>query len=250
MRRFHITLIVAVSLAAIALASGSIFLFVTAIVALLFRIGLGVAIPQMNFFGSFICRGDNSQRCVALTFDDGPDANSTPQLLDLLKEEKIEATFFCIGKNVEANRELTARIFREGHLLGNHTFNHSNFTNFFTVAHLRNELTETQTAIQNAAGSAPQWFRPPMGLSNPRTFHAAHALGLKVIGWSARGFDTVSADPKNIVARIVRRLEPGAIILLHDGNIPADRLVLTVKLLLANLRERGYEVVRLDKIIK
>jgi len=250
MSRFHITLIVALLLAAAALAWGSLFLFVTAMVALIFRVGLGVAIPQMSFFGPFICRGDNSQRRVALTFDDGPDALSTPMLLDLLSDEKIEAAFFCIGKKVAAESELTARILREGHLLGNHTFNHGNFTNFFTAARLRGELAETQTAIQDATGVAPQWFRPPMGLSNPRTFRAARALGLKVIGWSARGFDTISADPKKIVERIVRRLEPGGIILLHDGNIPADRLVLTVKLLLANLRERGYEAVRLDKILK
>ena len=250
MSRFHITLIVALLLAAIALALGSLFLFVTAMVALFFCVGLGVAIPQMSFFGRFICRGDNSQRRVALTFDDGPDVRSTPALLDWLRDEKIEATFFCIGKNVEANRELAARILREGHLLGNHTFNHSNFTNFFTAARLRAELAQTQTAIENATGIAPQWFRPPMGLSNPRTFRVAQALGLKVIGWSARGFDTLGGEPQKIVAHIVRRLEPGAIILLHDGNIPADRLVLTVKLLLANLRERGYESVRLDKILK
>jgi peptidoglycan/xylan/chitin deacetylase (PgdA/CDA1 family) len=250
MSRFHLTLIVALLLAVGAISLGSLFLFVAAMVALLFLIGLGVAIPQMNFFGTFICRGDNSQRRVALTFDDGPDARSTPMLLDVLRDEKIEATFFCTGKNVEANRELTARIFRDGHLLGNHTFNHSNFANFFTKARLRNELAETQTAIQSATGVVPKWFRPPMGLSNPRTFRVAQAQRLKVIGWSVRGFDTVTADPQKIVARIVWRLESGAIILLHDGNIPADRLVLTVKLLLVNLRERGYEVVRLDKILK
>lgn len=250
MSRFHITLVIALLLAAVALALGSVFLFVTAVVALLFRVSLGVAIPQMSFFGPFLCSGDNSQRRVALTFDDGPDARSTPALLDLLRDEKIEATFFCIGKNVTANRELTARILRAGHLLGNHTFNHSNATNFFTAARLRDELAQTQVAIQTATGIAPTWFRPPMGLSNPRTFRVAQALGLKVIGWSVRGLDTLGGDPQKIVARIVRRLEPGGIILLHDGNIPAERLVLTVKLLLANLREHGYEVVRLDKILK
>ena len=249
MSRFHITLILALLLAAVALFLGSHFLFATAIIALIFRVGLGVVIPQMNFFGPFICRGDNSQRRVALTFDDGPDARSTPALLDVLRDEKIKATFFCIGKNVQKDGELAARIVREGHLLGNHTFNHSNATNFFTAAHLLDELAQTQAAIQNAAGIVPTWFRPPMGLSNPRTFCVAQALELKVIGWSARGFDTVTKDPTRIVARIVRRLEPGGIILLHDGNIPAGRLVLTVKLLLASLRERGYEVVRLDNIL-
>ena len=89
-----------------------------------------------------------------------------------------------------------------------------------------------------------------MGLSNPRVFRAAHALGLTVVGWTARGLDTRITEPPRIVRRIVRQLQPGAIILLHDGGIPADRLVATVKLLLDTLRQRGYEVVRLDRMLK
>jgi peptidoglycan/xylan/chitin deacetylase (PgdA/CDA1 family) len=88
-----------------------------------------------------------------------------------------------------------------------------------------------------------------MGLSNPRIFQAARALDLKVVGWSARGLDTQATDPEKIVHRIARKLKPGAIILLHDGNIPAERLVATVKLLLGRLRLLGYEVVRLDRIL-
>jgi peptidoglycan-N-acetylglucosamine deacetylase len=213
-------------------------------------VGLGVAFPQMNFFGKFICRGKTLQRCVALTFDDGPDARSTPQLLDFLKEAKVEAAFFCVGNKVTANPELSARIGREGHLLQNHSYAHSNFTNFFSISRLRTELSQTQAAIQAATGIIPQFFRPPMGLSNPRIFCVAQSLGLKVIGWTIRSLDTITTDPEKIVARSARRLEPGAIILLHDGNIPAERLVATVKLLLATLRERGYDVVRLDKMLK
>ena len=199
-------------------------------VAFLIVVGLGVAIPQLSFFGTFICRGTNSQRCVALTFDDGPDARSTPALLDLLQEAKVAAAFFCIGKKVAANPELAARIVREGHLLENHSYAHSNFTNFFTVARLQTELhANAGRRLQKATGIAPQFFRPPMGLSNPRIFRAARSLGLTVIGWtSAVGHDH-RPSPEKIVARITRRLEPGAIILLHDGNIPAERLVLTVK---------------------
>ncbi len=249
MTRFHITLIISALLVAVALTLGSDFLLITVLVALPFRIGLGVAFPQMRFFGPFICSGAGSRRHVALTFDDGPDARSTPALLDLLHAEKVAATFFCIGKNVAADGALTARIVREGHLLGNHTFNHSNATNFFPAARLRDELVRTQTAIREATGMTPNFFRPPMGLSNPRTFRVARGLGLAVIGWSARGLDTQCRDPETIVARIVSQLQPGGIILLHDGNIPAERLVVTVKLLLAKLRERDYEVVRLDKIL-
>ncbi|HEY2330171.1 MAG TPA: polysaccharide deacetylase family protein [Verrucomicrobiae bacterium] len=250
MSRFHITLIVALLSGAVALTLGKMALLMAVIGAFTVVTGLGVAFPQMSFFGPFICRGDGSRRCVALTFDDGPDARSTPALLDLLREANVAATFFCIGKKVAAEGELAARILREGHWLGNHTFNHSHATNFFTAAKLRDELKKTQNAIQAATGGAPIYFRPPMGLSNPRIFRAARELKLSVIGWSARGLDTQCASPEKIVARIVRRLQPGGIILLHDGNIPAGRLVLTVRLLLANLRVRGYEVVRLDKILK
>jgi peptidoglycan/xylan/chitin deacetylase (PgdA/CDA1 family) len=111
-------------------------------------------------------------------------------------------------------------------------------------------LQRTQSAVQEASGTAPRLFRPPMGLSNPRTFRAAQAVGLKVIGWSARGLDTQCVDPERVARRILRRVRPGGIILLHDGNIPAERVVATVKLLLAGLRERGYEVVRLDQLLK
>jgi peptidoglycan-N-acetylglucosamine deacetylase len=250
MSRFHIAAILALLGGALALAFHNFVFFTVILSTFLIIVGLGVAFPQMSFFGGFICRGKNSQRCVALTFDDGPDARSTPALLDLLKEAEIGAVFFCIGKKVVANPELAARIVREGHLLQNHSYAHSLFTNFFSVGRLRIELTQTQKAIQAATGIIPHFFRPPVGLSNPRIFRVARELDLQVIGWNARSLDTIFTDPKKIVARIERRLKPGGIILLHDGNIPVARLLPTVKLLLATLRERNYDVVRLDKMLK
>jgi peptidoglycan-N-acetylglucosamine deacetylase len=248
--RFHIVAILALLLGALALVFHNFAFFAVIISIFLIIVGFGVAFPQISFFGKFICSGNVFKKYVALTFDDGPDADSTPQLLDFLKDAKVEAAFFCIGKKVATNPELAARIVREGHLLQNHSYAHSHFTNFFSVARLRTELSQTQTAIQAATGMVPQFFRPPMGLSNPRTFRVAQSLNLKVVGWTIRSLDTISTDPEKIVARIARRLEPGAIILLHDGNIPAERLLATMKLLLATLRERGYDVVRLDKIIE
>jgi peptidoglycan/xylan/chitin deacetylase (PgdA/CDA1 family) len=250
MTRFHIVVILALLSGVVALVFGKFILLAGVFVAFLAVTGLGVAFPQFSFFGRFICRGNPSRRCVALTFDDGPDARSTPALLDFLRESQVEAAFFCIGKNLEANPELAARIVCEGHLLQNHSFNHSPATNFFTVARLQKELEQTQAVIRKTAGVAPHYFRPPMGLSNPRIFRAARNLGLTVVGWSVRGLDTKIVVPGKIVARIARRLEPGGIVLLHDGNIPSARLVMTVKLLLAILRERNYEVVRLDKLLE
>ena len=126
---------------------------------------------------------------------------------------------------MDANPALAARIVYEGHLLENHSYSHSHATNVFTEPRLKTELTKTQIAIEEAAGVIPKFFRPPLGLSNPRIFRVARALGLTVIGWTARGFDTKLTDPNLIVARIIRKLKPSGIILLHDRNIPADRLV-------------------------
>ena len=89
-----------------------------------------------------------------------------------------------------------------------------------------------------------------MGLSNPFTFYVARKLGLQVLGWTIRSLDTRISEPERIVQRITERLAPGDIILLHDGNIPAERLLPTVKLLLAKLREQNYAVVRLDKLME
>src|ERR1700722_10616800 len=138
--RFHIMVMITVVMAFGSVTAGSVAWLIVVMVTFFTIVGLGVVFPQLNFFGKFICRRKTSQRCVALTFDDGPDENSTPQLLDLFKEAKVEAAFFCIGKKAVANSELSARIVREGHLLENHSYAHSHFTNFFSVARLRSEL--------------------------------------------------------------------------------------------------------------
>ena len=250
MTRFYIVAMMAVVLAAAALGSRN-FIFLNLVAIGFFTVmGLGVAIPQLRLFGNFICRGNKTKKQIALTFDDGPDPRSTPQLLDLLREQKIPAAFFCIGKHVAKNPELAARIIHEGHLLENHSCAHSNFTNFYGRSRLRTELRQAQSVIEKAVGSAPKFFRPPVGLSNPNTFRAARDLDLQVVGWSIRSLDTVIASPEKIVARIKRGLQPGAIILLHDGNIPAEKLLATVKSLLDELRQLGYEVVRLDELLK
>lgn len=250
MTRFHMAAGAAVLAAAAAVALHQLVLLATAVIALLVVAGGGVAIPQMKLFGPFICRGSSRRLAVALTFDDGPDENSTPQLLQLLREEKIPAAFFCIGRRVEKNPALAAQIVREGHLLENHSYAHSNFTNFYPRSRLRGELQRAQTAIEKAAGLAPAFYRPPIGHSNPNTFRVAKELGLGVVGWSIRSLDTVTREPEKIVARIRRGLRPGAIILLHDGDIPAEKLSATVKSLLDTLRALGYEVVRLDELLK
>src|SRR6184192_511495 len=113
MSRFTLIPPVAVILLAGALASHRYVLGGVVVLVFMVITGLGVAIPQMRLFGNFICTGDRSKKRVALTFDDGPDPRSTPQLLELLRDRKIPAAFFCIGRRVDENPELAARIMRE-----------------------------------------------------------------------------------------------------------------------------------------
>ncbi len=250
MSRFHISATFALVVGAVALATSNWILLSATLLVFFVLMGCGVAIPQMRFFGPYICRGNSNQRQVALTFDDGPDPRSTLQLLQVLREHEVEVAFFAIGKKVEAEPRLANEILRGGHLLENHSFQHSNFTNFYPASRLLKELSRAQQSIEKLTGTTPHFFRPPIGLSNPNTFRVAAALNLKVIGWDIRSLDTQITDPEKVVRRIERALRPGAIILLHDGNIPAERLVTTVKLLLARLREHRYEVVRLDRMLK
>lgn len=249
MTRFHIALLLAFAACLAGFILKSTALMVVAILLFVTVFALGVTFPQMKFFGPFICEGNPDSRAIALTFDDGPDPGSTVALLDLLRERNVSAAFFCIGKRINNHPEVASRIVKEGHLLENHSYSHSNFTNVFMGRRLRDELERTRSAIQKAAGSKPSCFRPPMGLSNALIFQVARALNFRVVGWSARGLDTITKDPERIVNRIIRQLKPGAIILLHDGDIPAERLVVTVKTLLDRLQGLGYEVVRLDRLL-
>jgi len=212
-------------------------------------VGLGVSFPQWQLFGKSICRVPTKRKVVALTFDDGPDAENTPVLLDLLAERKIRATFFCIGNRVSQQPELIRRMTADGHEIENHTFQHSPATNLFSLRRLRDDLSQAQTEIQRATGRAPAFFRPPVGLTNPRIFRVTGELGLKIVGYTARGLDRRTDVPEKIVGRLLRKLHPGAIFLLHDAGVPRERLLAVATLLLDKLEAGGYQCVRLDELM-
>ena len=251
--RYQLILIVTVcaTLLIAAFAHGSVcFWWLAAVCSLAgAMVGLGVSFPQWQMFGHSICNVATKQKIVALTFDDGPDTENTPALLALLARRKVCATFFCIGKSVAQQPELVKRMAAEGHRIENHTFQHSPATNIFSVARLREELARAQTEIRQASGRAPEFFRPPVGLTNPRIFRVTGELGLKVVGYSARGLDRRNDPPEIIVARLLRKLQPGAIFLLHDAGVPRERLLAVVTLLLDKLEADGYQCVRVDELI-
>jgi peptidoglycan/xylan/chitin deacetylase (PgdA/CDA1 family) len=211
-------------------------------------IGLGVSFPQLQFFGRSLCRVSTNEKAAALTFDDGPDPRTTPALLDLLAKRGVRATFFCIGKNAARHPDLVRRIVAEGHRIENHSYAHDWRTNLFSVARLREDLSRAQQEIEAQTGRAPRFFRPPAGLTNPRVFRVAKELGLRVAGYTARGLDRRDVPPEVIVGRLMRGARPGAILLMHDGGVDAERMLAAVSQLLDQLAAAGFSCCRLDEL--
>lgn len=246
-----VTCTVALALALVWLCSGTVRWVALSTLFTLsgLMVGLGVSFPEWQMFGPALCRVRTAQKVVALTFDDGPDPVSTPVLLDLLARRGARATFFCIGKRVARHRELARRIAADQHLIGNHSYSHSRRTNLFGEARLRADLARAQEEIAQSAGRTPVFFRPPMMLTNQRVFRVARALSLTVTGCSIRGYDLRGGSELAVLHRVLHDLKPGAIIALHDGGVPPDRLVGLVERLLDQLQSHGYRCLRLDELV-
>lgn len=154
---------------------------------------------------------------VALTFDDGPDPEVTPRVLDMLDEAGVKATFFLIGERAARHPALAREIVRRGHAAENHSHRHSTAFGWYGLGRARREIDAAQGAIADATGVAPVYFRAPFGIRNPLLDPALARCGLRYVSWTRRGFDTVARDPHRVLDRLTRNLAAGDILLLHDG---------------------------------
>ena len=161
---------------------------------------------------------DAGARAVAVTLDDGPDPEVTPRVLALLDEYRARATFFCIGERVARFPALAREIVNRGHCVENHSQRHLNSFALLGPKALAAEVGHAQQAILAATGEVPRFFRAPAGLRNPFLEPVLARLGLQLVSWTRRGFDTVSHDPARVLRRLTHRLRPGDILLLHDGH--------------------------------
>jgi peptidoglycan/xylan/chitin deacetylase (PgdA/CDA1 family) len=155
---------------------------------------------------------------VAITIDDGPDPKVTPQVLAILAAHRVRATFFCIGERVERFAAEARACAAAGHELENHSYHHSARFSLFGAAHLRREIERGQRAIAEITGRRPLFFRAPAGLRNPLLDPVLQQLGLQLVSWTRRGFDTVTCDIDTVLRRLTRDLAAGDILLLHDGH--------------------------------
>jgi peptidoglycan/xylan/chitin deacetylase (PgdA/CDA1 family) len=208
--------------------------------------------PQSDWLGENLVRlpaAAARRGEVALTFDDGPDPEITPRVLDLLAERGVLATFFLIGRHAAAHPDLAAEITRRGHRVENHTWSHPWSFALHLPGALAREVARAQEAVTRAAGSAPRLFRAPAGFRNPALEPVLAAAGLTLASWTRRGFDTVDGRPERVANRLLSGLEAGDVLLLHDGpsaaRTPAGRPVVLEALprVLDGLAARGLTAV-------
>lgn len=201
-------------------------------------------------FGRAIGRLPVTDRRVALTFDDGPNPDATPLILDALGECGVKATFFILGRHAERWPQLVARVAAEGHAIGNHGFFHRKLQ-FKSPRYVRNDLELGTRAIEHSSGVRPRWFRAPHGFRSPWVNAIAHSLGQRTVGWSLGVWDSDRPGVEAIADRTVQGAQPGSILLLHDGDgydPQGDRMqtARAVPLIVDRLRDQGYRFDLLD----
>lgn len=201
-------------------------------------------VPSGQWFARVVTSFRTDQRHVWLTIDDGPDAEDTPRILELLERHRAYATFFVVGERVARWPRLIGEIARRGHEIAHHTHTHPAGT-FWCASprRLRRELDDG-LAVLRSAGARPHRFRPPVGIKNVFLAAALKKRDLLCVGWTIRSGDCLGRRAEDVVENVMRQVRPGAILLLHEGrSVPANLRVKTIALLLESLAAQGYRCV-------
>ena len=215
---------------------------------------LAVFWPRGRILGANLTRlpaAAAARREICLTFDDGPDPEVTPQVLDLLDRHRAKATFFCVGEKVAAHPGIVGDIARRGHGIENHSARHSAAFALYGPLRLKRELEAAQGTIARIAGQAPRYFRAPVGLRSPLLDPVLARCGLRYVSWTRRGFDMLHRDPESVLRRLTRSLAAGDILLMHDSARAPTRDGTPVALavlpeLLNRIRAQGLKCVTLS----
>ncbi len=210
-----------------------------------------IANPRGALTGKVLWRGN--RRGIALTFDDGPDPVYTPKVLEILERFQAKATFFLIGKRLEECGDLTVSMSKAGHMVGNHSFHHFRTMSFLSSKKIRQEILQCQNEVAKWAGYRPRFYRQPAGFRNPIIFGILKELGMDMVGWQVRAFDTQLRDPQTIARKILKNVQPGGVILLHDGSDSTQNQDRTPTLealpaILQGVKDRGMEFLTLDEL--
>ncbi len=199
-----------------------------------------------NFFLPIVCKANTDKKEIAISFDDGPAANYTAAILDVLKTENVKATFFCIGKHIASNEEILKRIHTDSHLIGNHSFSHHFWFDMYSAKKMQEDMKMMDAEMERVTGLKPKLFRPPYGVTNPNLKKAIIKGGYTPVGWSVRSMDTVAKEEKKLLEKINAGIKPGAVFLFHDTcKITLHVLPVFIK----EVKKMGYNIIPLDKLL-
>ncbi len=226
-------------------------------ISYIFLIALLIFWIFITIFGSFHIRLNyflNSKHSnkniksfkIALTFDDGPNKEFTPKVLDLLLKYNAKATFFCIGKNLESNITIAKKIIENGNEIGNHSYIHANNYGFLSSKELVKDITKTQNLLFKVTNKKNKIFRPPFGVTNPNITKAVKQLNLISIGWSIRSYDTIAKKPEKVFLKIQSKIKKGAILLMHDTN---NLSIAVLEQLLQFLEKNKIETITVSQLL-
>jgi len=217
------------------------FLFLLTVVGIFTITQSSLTTPSLVRTPGTYYMANTQEKVIALTFDDGPDPIDTPEVLDILKEKKVQATFFVLGKAAQANPYLLKRLIIEGHEIGNHSFNHD-----YQQRRLIEEIKLTDQEVFASTGTHTYFYRPPGGLISKIQLETVNKNGHIVALWSVDSKDWRNPGVKQIVDNVIKNVFPGAIILLHDGGYQRTQTVKALGPMIDALRDRGYRLTTLS----
>lgn len=219
----------------------SLFLYSVLLAFASYFVSMRYYIPLINH----LPQAQNNQKNIALTFDDGPNAKSTTELLAILEKHQVKAHFFLIGKHIEEHPELAKELHNNGHLLGNHSYSHSSFFPLSSTKKLRYEIEKTNKLIEDITLKKNTYFRPPFGVTNPLIAKAVKELNMTTIGWSLRSYDTIKSKT-NLIEKLKSNLRGGDIVLMHEIESSLD----VVDKFIEYAKENGYRFVLLSEFFE
>jgi len=225
-----------------------------ALAGLVILVILWFSSPYLHIGVSTINHGPSDERDIALTFDDGPTAEYTPQVLQILEHYGVKGTFFLVGYNVERHPEIAKQIVEQGNQIGNHSWSHSNFLPYLLPYQIADDYRKSEKAIYDATGVTPRFYRAPHGKVTPWMRWVLHKEGLMMIGWTFSPGDWRNPGTEEIINRVVNSARPGSIILLHDGldhnqNPDRSQLIQALPAIIERLQGQGYHFVTIAQLL-
>ncbi|GAC1360615.1 MAG: hypothetical protein NVS2B12_34190 [Ktedonobacteraceae bacterium] len=212
---------------------------------------VGVLQAHDRFFFS----GNPDRQEIALTFDDGPDPPYTSEILAILKQYNVKASFFCVGHHVAEHPELVKQELDEGHTVAIHSWDHIHLPNY-SAATVQQQMDDTAAILKKTTGVQPAFFRPPFGSYNTIVLAHANKMGLTTFLWNDVASDWLQPGASVISSRVINAARSGSIVLLHDGDgdhynaiASREQTVQALPTIITTLQARGYRFVTLDQMM-